>query len=875
MVAEENGWLECSAILRRWVADKDKDLRERETPLIIDERLDISASPPSCRSKRLHVKRSMDTAFAMLKPRETLVKTPDSSLLSSTPSFPPIDPNGRRPSLPQIIPPASADTYRKQSPGPRPRSAGTDSEQDENIHVVYGRGGAGRRQHGSKYSLMTIFKRAHAEEGLDATLASDGHGSPALVSASIPGHSAAPPPQVRSGHSSSSSTPNLPETPILALNTNLSHELADPSIRNGRLTPQTVQSQSPPTSLLNLPDIVSRPLAVDFQLALSEQSQFNDVNVRNIPSGPLIQPSFDDQDRSTVDPLVFSEVSDESERKVQPSPNSRPGILRAHNRMASNGQGSPLPRMLRFDSTSSVERRGKDSLRGIPVPNRSSDGSSSVPKSRSLATGDTTGSPAMGTMDLPVDDGKPIDTGEGDQDENYGQMLTSSTLKLNVTSMLLQRPRALSFGSPSDAELSPIDSVNDSSISALKSEFPFNMDENLSSQDDVDLLQAPRYLNVPAIPVPDKRGRGDSLSSNSTSSENRSNSHTSSSARGTISTPGLLSVLASPLLSDQPLDVKDFDLSTPPDDLSPPAITTTSSQSTTRSHRPTDVGVISTHADAEALVQQTRQDVLEFADNQGISPISISSGRSPLSARLAAYGQSLAIEKKLREKKEASESRFPVLEATTTELPIFLPSPLTSPQRSRDVMERQHSLRERRTTPRHRRPPNDPRRPSTAEGGVYHDYIRRIVTDRWDSTVTSTKQAIFVRESSRSASGQTQTLADVKRDLLFESPSLDREKSPSPESVRPPLGSQYLQGNYYHREESSGRSVDGADTTESDTIEQIIAIPVSDPKKSAVKLTRMGYPAEAANINRSTPPPLSTTRFGAFKTFVQTLRSKT
>jgi hypothetical protein len=56
---------------------------------------------------------------------------------------------------------------------------------------------------------------------------------------------------------------------------------------------------------------------------------------------------------------VFSEVSGESERKVQPSPNSRPGILRAHNRTASSGQGSPLPRILRFDSTSSVERRGR------------------------------------------------------------------------------------------------------------------------------------------------------------------------------------------------------------------------------------------------------------------------------------------------------------------------------------------------------------------------------------------------------------------------------------------------------------------------------------------------------------------------------------
>lgn len=736
MVAEENGWVECSAILRQWIINKDRDLRERGSPLTIDDRSDISASPPSCRSKRLHVKRSMDTALAMFKTadppwrsRETLVKTSESALLSSSPSFPPIDPNARRPSLPQIIPPASADAFRKQkppSPAPRPSSAGTDSEHDESFYSMYGRGGASRRQHGSKYSLMTIFKKSPADEGLDPTLAPDGlsfYGSPPLASAPIPGTI---PAQIRPSYSSNSSTPNLPETPahpITPQHLNFSPGPADPSNRTGRSTPQI--AHSPPMSLLNLPPIMSRPLEVEVQLALWEQSQFKDMDIMSSPSGNTGPPSLDYLDATVVIPTykppkldelppVYSEILGDLEKKAQPSPNSRPGILRAHNRSASSAQGSPLPRMIRFDSASSVERRAKDSPRGIPTPLRS-DGLSPMPTSRSQIKGDKATSPAMSTRDLPIGDGKP-ETGENDQDENYGQILTSSTLKLNGTSVLLQRPRGTSFGSPPDAELSPIDSVNDFSIAALKSEFPFNLDDrsaNLSSEHDVDgALLAAGYLGVPATSTPNTRGRGDSLSS--TSSENRSTSYTSSSTRGTISTPGLSSVLASPLLSDRSLDVKDSVLSLPADDLSPPAITASSSQSTTRSHIPADIdiSVISSHADAEALVQQVRQDALDLAGNQELS-------HTPLSTLLAAYGESLALEKKLREQKEAGKKSFPVLEATT-EHPSFLPSPQTSPQRSRDFLERQHSLRDRRTTSRHRRPKTDPRRPSTAEGGVYH-----------------------------------------------------------------------------------------------------------------------------------------------------------
>lgn len=114
----------------------------------------------------------------------------------------------------------------------------------------------------------------------------------------------------------------------------------------------------------------------------------------------------------------------------------------------------------------------------------------------------------------------------------------------------------------------------------------------------------------------------------------------------------------------------------------------------------------------------------------------------------------------------------------------------------------------------------------------------------------------------RSTSGRTHALDDVKKDLVTPTDRTSAVKKLSPSELEFP------------REESSGH---GADTTESDTIEQIMVTPVSDPKKSAMKLTRMGYPAEAAVVNRSTPPPapLAAMRFGAIKTLMQTFRSKT
>jgi hypothetical protein len=61
-----------------------------------------------------------------------------------------------------------------------------------------------------------------------------------------------------------------------------------------------------------------------------------------------------------------------------------------------------------------------------------------------------------------------------------------------------------------------------------------------------------------------------------------------------------------------------------------------------------DISTISSHAQAEALVQRTQKEILEM-NEQEILLTEGSPGNTPLSARLAAYGESLALERKLRE----------------------------------------------------------------------------------------------------------------------------------------------------------------------------------------------------------------------------------
>ncbi|KIM81374.1 hypothetical protein PILCRDRAFT_499863 [Piloderma croceum F 1598] len=89
-----------------------------------------------------------------------------------------------------------------------------------------------------------------------------------------------------------------------------------------------------------------------------------------------------------------------------------------------------------------------------------------------------------------------------------------------------------------------------------------------------------------------------------------------------------------------------------------------------RSHIPTDVEIrsISSHAQAEALVQHAQQSIFDMEyilDDNPLSP-----GRLPLSAKLAAYGESLALERQLKQVEEGMTGEEP-LSAEESEVPVI------------------------------------------------------------------------------------------------------------------------------------------------------------------------------------------------------------
>ena len=93
-----------------------------------------------------------------------------------------------------------------------------------------------------------------------------------------------------------------------------------------------------------------------------------------------------------------------------------------------------------------------------------------------------------------------------------------------------------------------------------------------------------------------------------------------------------------------------------------------------------DIRAISSHAQAEALVQRAQKSILDMEDVDvellpgfglglgvgvaGVNPAvaagggtTIPTGRTPLSAKLAAYGESLAIERRFKQKEERERER--------------------------------------------------------------------------------------------------------------------------------------------------------------------------------------------------------------------------
>ncbi|KAM5530961.1 hypothetical protein V8D89_015374 [Ganoderma adspersum] len=160
-----------------------------------------------------------------------------------------------------------------------------------------------------------------------------------------------------------------------------------------------------------------------------------------------------------------------------------------------------------------------------------------------------------------------------------------------------------------------------------------------------------------------------------------------------------------------------------------------------------DIRAISSHAQAEALVQRAQKDILDLQNvdielpglvvgSTGSSVIgslgnvaTLSSGRTPLSAKLAAYGESLAIERRFKEREERERGSVRDLDGLgpmprSPTRPGSGETPLGSPATPREKLRtraseggfRKFSLDERPSKGAQLPRRSKPKRPHTSDG---------------------------------------------------------------------------------------------------------------------------------------------------------------
>lgn len=617
MLARESGMDDTAELLKEWLLNKDKDLRERGG--LEDEVTSLKERRPSpCNAfdaiensvrKRLHVKRSIDRALNTLKP--------SSHSLSDSYSNAASDMHPRRLALMGRPPsPSGEHTFLADTLGAneeafshRPSPL---QEHDAQIFTS-----SSSRKLGSKYSLRNLFKKAGDAPGPNSS------DSPYSLS-------------------SAASTPSASPSPVPA-------------------TVPLPTSPRPSHSLLSSSPLETSPLAMRHRL--QEESDSSVGNQAVDPHRPSVEyPRARSSSRTGTDTNVSNSTSP-----------SRPGILLSHGRSSSSGQsqtqGSSF-RALRFEASSSNSslsakaRSGAARALGIKrsfSPSRVIQSSNSKNSLRSKEADAHDGRATLEFVSSMIADFE--DPTVDADDEEYGEVIERSDgpsgSPLNEAEAEAQ-PRELSAPS-SSSSLSPIVSL-ESSVTSTGTEFPFSINQP-PPVDVIDeqLIAAPRASS--ATGPSDNRLRGNSISSVSTEGSNdpplswSATTATSSSGSGSMMTPAMSHLtLQNPAVltpSSIPRDLLVFAVESKDEFISasddrPPRF------GTRRSHVPVDIDIrsISSHAQAEALVQRAQQSIL---DMEGMSDDeALSSGRTPLSAKLAAYGESLALERRLKRAEEGN-----------------------------------------------------------------------------------------------------------------------------------------------------------------------------------------------------------------------------
>ncbi|KAL4080191.1 hypothetical protein V8B97DRAFT_709794 [Scleroderma yunnanense] len=317
--------------------------------------------------------------------------------------------------------------------------------------------------------------------------------------------------------------------------------------------------------------------------------------------------------RSVSGTTTTSGPGEESASDNAPSSSSgaptRPGILRMHNRSSSSGYGTSAqsvssPRIIRFQSsTSSISSLGGRSR------NPSGRGGQSL-RSMNLSSGGQREDEYDGIPDTieesPVVPPQPtppifvnIADEEDEPEEEYGMPLDNTTF-------------------PSD----PLHLLDSPSAGP---ELPFSIKVPPPTDDPAELS-----------PTLENRIRGDSISSAGTMGTTGTCPPSSSSETAwSVGTPGTPHLSPGPVIASA-LGEVDTENGLP------------------RRRKPllldVDISTISSHAQAEELVQRAQQSILNmeqyFTEN---TKKDTETGRTPLSVKLAEYGESLAIERRLKE----------------------------------------------------------------------------------------------------------------------------------------------------------------------------------------------------------------------------------
>jgi hypothetical protein len=623
MLARENGWLECAALLNDWTLKKEEELRVTEESNNRKKELlngsGLLERDGSTRH-RLRVKGSVDHALNSLKStlnnrsESHLARTLNASPGPPSPTSKPPDPHpfyassphstddlSRRPSLPHIyetVPPKLSSRNSR-----RPQSADNNADHDDH---------APRRRLGSKYSLLHMFKR-------DA--------SPSLTPERLP---------------PSSDSPSPGPTPY--------------TVSASPLAPPRSSSASDSSFLVRTRNRLG-----------------SDTSPRTSPPPfPSNAETFHSRDRSASSISKAAPVFEDDEQSNPASPPTRPSPLRAQNSRTSSpfmpslqSQQIPIPqssrRTPRSNTSGSIATSPGSRLGTNHFLDRLAPRTGLLPASgkrsrsllslrageKSIASNAPDSAPAAHNE---FRDEIHINV-EGDEDEEYGKPVWTSDVGIgrsHLGPLQSNFVRGTSFTS-SSSSLSPIRSPDPNSAA----EFTFETTQLSTSEETPD-----GHLVVPSSNG--NRVRGNSVSSESTDSSadpqlTMSGTTATSNDSGTITTPSHCIIRPPPPESNTTaMNARKPTLLQEclGDEWAPELLHSTVSER--RAHAPLDLDIqsISSHAQAEALVQQTQQSILEMADDPNCASGPAGLGWSPLSAKLAAYGESLALERRLKKEEE-------------------------------------------------------------------------------------------------------------------------------------------------------------------------------------------------------------------------------